>query len=194
MAARLMGRRQTLKYIGMLTSTVAGREFLFAWLPKHTEVADSKPWIPLFFKPDEFRAVEALTELIIPTDESAGAKEAQVARYIDFIVSAASEFNSALQLEWMDGLESLERLSRDKYRRSFHELSTGEQEALVKEMSLPEGNVDASHPGYQFYRLVKEMTVEGFYTSRVGLIDVLGYKGLDALREFPGCTHAEHQP
>jgi hypothetical protein len=69
----------------------------------------------------------------------------------------------------MDGLESLERLSRNKYRRSFHELSGGEQEALVKEMSLPEGNVDASHPGYQFYRLVKEMTVEGFYTSRVVL-------------------------
>lgn len=193
MAARLMGRRQTLKYIAMLTGTVAGREFLAAWLPKHTQVADSKSWTPLFFKPDEFRAVEALTELIIPTDESPGAKEARVARYIDFIVSAESEFNSALQLEWMDGLQLLARLSRDKYARSFQELSTGEQETLVKEMSIPEDNVDASHPGYQFYRLVKEMTVEGFYTSRVGLIDALGYKGLDALSEFPGCTHAEHQ-
>jgi hypothetical protein len=32
------------------------------------------------------------------------------------------------------------------------------------------------------------MTVEGFYTSRVGLIDVLGYKGLAILSEFPGCA------
>jgi hypothetical protein len=35
--------------------------------------------------------------------------------------------------------------------------------------------------------------VEGFYTSRVGLVDVLGYKGLAFLSEFPGCTHPEHQ-
>ena len=45
----------------------------------------------------------------------------------------------------------------------------------------------------EFYRLVKEMTVEGFYSSRVGLMDVLEYKGLTFLPEFPGCTHPEHQ-
>jgi gluconate 2-dehydrogenase gamma chain len=216
MAGRLLDRRQTLKYIGMLTGTVAGRDFLAAWLPKSPDVkelnaglrgadvgaihnasadqpADAGPYTPLFFRPDGFRAVEALTELIIPTDESPGAKEARVARYIDFIVSAAAEFNSSLQLEWTEGLQSLDRLSRERYQRSFYELSTKEQHALLEEMSLPEGNAAASHPGHQFYRLVKEMTVEGFYTSRVGLIDVLGYKGLDSLSEFPGCTHAEHQ-
>ena len=45
-------------------------------------------------------------------------------------------------------------------------------------MSLPEGEPGPSHPGFGFYSLVKDTTVEGFYTSRVGLIDVLGYKGL----------------
>jgi len=49
------------------------------------------------------------------------------------------------------------------------------------------------HPGYAFYQLVKGMTVEGFYTSRIGLIDVLEYQGLTFLSEFPGCTHPEHQ-
>src|ERR1051326_2316266 len=31
-----IGRRQTLKYLGMLTGTVAGREFLAFWLPANT--------------------------------------------------------------------------------------------------------------------------------------------------------------
>jgi hypothetical protein len=42
------------------------------------------------------------------------------------------------------------------------------------------------------YRLIKEMAVHAFYTSRVGLVDVLEYKGLAYLTEFPGCNHPEH--
>lgn len=210
MGERLIGRRQSLKYLGMLAGTVAGMEFLAAWLPKSAaaEASDvyrqasdhafsirqaESPYTPLFFEPAEFRAVEELTELIIPTDESPGAKEALVARYIDFLVSAAAEYNPALQREWTEGLQLLDRLSREKYQSSFHEISAREKEMLLEEMSLPEHDSGRTHPGYEFYRLAKEMTVEGFYTSRVGLIDVLEYEGLGALSEFPGCTHPEHQ-
>ena len=54
-------------------------------------------------------------------------------------------------------------------------------------------NRTLQHEGYGFFRLVKEMTVEGFYTSKVGLIDVLDYQGMNYMSEFPGCTHPEHQ-
>lgn len=210
MGERLIGRRESLKYLGMLAGNVAGREFLAGWLATSTGAQASvgqvrasfhesslqpteRPFAPLFFKLDEFRVVEMLTELIIPTDESPGAKEAQVAAYIDFIVSAAAEYDASLQHAWTEGLKLLDRLSREKYERDFREISTREKEMLLGEMSLPEHQPHQTHPGYEFYRLIKEMTVEGFYTSRVGLIDVLGYQGLGALSEFPGCTHPEHQ-
>ncbi|HEV2379259.1 MAG TPA: gluconate 2-dehydrogenase subunit 3 family protein [Terriglobia bacterium] len=209
-----VGRRQTLKYLGMLTGTVAGREFLAAWVPTAMAAEESKGhqhhppsvvtdasqsaagtdtvYSPLFFKPDEFKTVETLTELIIPSDDTPGAKEAQVARYIDFVVFAAAEFKPALQLEWKQGLELLDRLSREKHQRPFHQLAPNDQESLLYAMSLPERAAGASHPGFDLYRLAKGMTVEGFYASRVGLIDVLEYKGLSVLSEFPGCTHPEH--
>jgi len=41
--------------------------------------------------------------------------------------------------------------------------------------------------------LVKEMTAEGFYTSGIGLIDVLDFQGMKYRSEFPGCSHPEHQ-
>jgi hypothetical protein len=47
--------------------------------------------------------------------------------------------------------------------------------------------------GSATYKLIKDMTVHAFYTSRVGLVDVLEYKGLAYLSEFPACTHPEHQ-
>ena len=87
----------------------------------------------------------------------------------------------------------LDRLSKGKYGTPFREISAANRESLLTEMSLPEREPAMRHEGFEFYRLLKEMTVEAFYSSRVGLIDVLDYKGLAFLSEFPGCTHPEHQ-
>ena len=212
MEAHNIGRRQTLKYLGLLTGSAAGREFLGRWLttaaaeipagaghhvhgqpPADSSSGADSEYTPRFFKPDEFKTVEMLTEIIIPSDDTPGAKEAQVARYIDVVVFSAAEFRSSLQVEWKKGLEALDGLSRERHQHAFDELTAKDQELLLEAMSLPERKTGASHPGFEFYRLVKEMTLEGFYTSRIGLIDVLGYKGLSVMSEFPGCTHPEHQ-
>ncbi len=68
-----------------------------------------------------------------------------------------------------------------------------EQLALVQRMSEPEHDPPNAQDGFPVYRLIKEMTVHAFYTSRVGLIDVLEYKGLAFLTDFPGCNHPEHR-
>lgn len=44
----------------------------------------------------------------------------------------------------------------------------------------------------RFFRLVKNLTADGYYTSRIGLVDELGYRGNTYLGRFPGCTVAEH--
>ena len=198
LSEQVIGRRQTLKYLGLLAGTAAGRDFLAAWLPSAATssaqaATPETPYSPHFFKPEELKTVEILTELIIPSDETPGAREAQVARFIDFVVSSAAEFRPGMQSEWIDGLQQLDRLSRDRYGRPFAEAAGRDREALLTEISLPERQPGAEHPAFPFYSLVKEMTVDGFYSSRVGLIDVLGYKGLAVMSEFPGCTHPEHQ-
>ncbi|HEV2425214.1 MAG TPA: gluconate 2-dehydrogenase subunit 3 family protein [Terriglobia bacterium] len=198
MSEQVIGRRQSLKYLGMLAGTAAGRDFLAAWLPSGTRLSaeaatPQAPYKPQFFKPDEFRTVEVLTELIIPSDATPGAKEAKVAQFIDFVVFSAAEFRPGMQQEWIDGLRRLDSLSRDKCARPFADATPQDQEALLTEISLPERTPGAEHPAFGFYKLMKGMTVDGFYSSRVGLIDVLGYKGLQVLSEFPGCTHPEHQ-
>ncbi len=206
MPDQLIDRRKSLKYLGMLASSAAGREFLAGWLPQAQaatrppmthgappqEPAASEPYQPRFFKPDEYRAVEILTEIIIPTDDKPGAKEAQVARFIDFLVFSAAEFRPAMQAEWTKGLATLDALCRKQFSRPFLELNDAERMDLLTAMSRPEPDPKAHHEGYDFYQLLKGATVEAFYSSRVGLIDVLGYQGLTYLAEFPGCTHPEH--
>jgi gluconate 2-dehydrogenase gamma chain len=53
--------------------------------------------------------------------------------------------------------------------------------------------VDLADPGMpaRFFRLVKNLTADGYYTSRVGLIEELGYKGNTFLAAFPACSILE---
>jgi len=192
-------RRSALKYLGLLGATAAGREFLAGWLPASAaarglcalEETAARP--PAFFTPAEFRTVEILTEMILPSDETPGAREARVAEYLDFVVGSAAEFEPLLQREWQDGLAYLDRESERRFSKSFREAAGEERLRLLEEMSAPEHDSGQRHEGFAFFRLLKEMTVEGFYTSKIGLIDVLGYQGMNYQADFPGCTHPEHQ-
>lgn len=205
-----ISRRGALKYLGLLSASVAGREFLASWLPlpivrgeeghapggMHHQEPEAQPaptYTPQFFKPDEFHTVEILTAMIIPTDESPGAKEAQVANYVDFVVFSAAEFRPSLQKEWMEGLDFLEQESQRQFGKQFREAAEVDRVKLLTEISGPERDAKLHHDGFAFFSTVKDMTVEGFYTSKIGLINVLDYQGMNYMPDFPGCTHPEHQ-
>ena len=55
-----------------------------------------------------------------------------------------------------------------------------------------ESRVSPADVPVAFFRLLKNLTADGYYTSRVGLLDELGYKGNTALPVFPSCTVPEH--
>src|SRR5437762_6270896 len=172
MSDRDISRRSALKYFGVLAASAAGREFLTSWLPlpsvrgnltddlvhihnsNHARVDEqaAKPYVPQFFKPAQFQAVEVLTEMIIPTDDQPGAKEAQVGNYIDFVVFSAREFEPSLQQAWLDGMTFLDRESRKRFGKRFVIASDADRTALLTEMSAPERDPNARHEGYEFFR------------------------------------------
>src|ERR1700738_2378890 len=178
-----VSRRNALKYLGLLTASAAGREFLASWLPMqlvqgderraaviisglHHEIQEPEPvakYFPQFFNPDEFRTVEILAAMIIPTDDAPGAKEAQVANYIDFVVFSAAEFEPLLQKKWIDGLAFLGRESQRQFSKSFREVNEADRTKLLTDLSAPERDSKAQHEGFAFFSLIKDMTVEGFY-------------------------------
>ncbi len=193
-----MTRRDANWMIGRAAATAGAEAFLAPWLmarQEHDHSAASKPpadphnwkgYQPKFFSQEEFVWLGWFTEILIPTDETLGAREAQVASFIDFVVNAAAEFAPETQQPWRDAMDWLQGAK-------FGNLSSKEQEALIKEASAPETDAAQTHAGFAAYRLIKEMTVRAFYTSRVGLVDVLEYQGIAYLTEFPACTHPEHQ-
>ncbi|MFZ0593992.1 MAG: gluconate 2-dehydrogenase subunit 3 family protein [Bryobacteraceae bacterium] len=179
-------------------AAASGAEFFESWLHASTghshagnSAAPPEPdrwpnYQPKFFSPSEFRMLEIYSAILIPTDDTPGAHEAHVAPFIDFVVNAAAEYAPEMQTAWRTAMEWLAKAN-------FQELSEGQRVTLVRQSSAPERDRKISHEGYPTYRLIKSTTIRAFYTSRAGLVDVLEYKGLAYLTQFPACDHPEHK-
>ena len=134
------------------------------------------PYRPQSFSESQFRLVSILVDHIIPPSDTPGAAAAGVDRYIDQELAARSEQKT----RFLAGLALLER-------DGFGALSPSQQIELLTRYSADPGQAG------EFFRLLKDLTVDGYYGSEIGLVRELGYRGNAFLREFPGCTHPEHR-
>ena len=151
--------------------------------------ASAQPQPLRFFTDEENRTVIEMSERIIPADDSSpGAKAAKVSEYIDLIVSVSPE---PTQQTWREGLAAVNKMSRDKSGKPFPEASGDQQIELLKEISKNEKSPQTVEE--KFFRTIKYATVDGYYTSEIGIKQELHYKGNTYLKEFTGCTHPEHQ-
>lgn len=144
----------------------------------HAAIAGNNPESPKFFTSDEIKLLDAVMEKIIPADEhSPGAHEAQVPLFADLIVSTSPD---DVRADWRGGLRLL-----------AEELQTSSLDDWLEKSAVNETNpltvLDL------FFIKLKQMTVDGYYTSRIGIHQDLEYQGNTYLKEFKGCTHAEHQ-
>jgi hypothetical protein len=141
-----------------------------------------------FFTAPQHRLVDVLSELIIPADDrSPGASAAKVADFIDLLVSTALDSEQAI---WRDGLAALESAASARWKGAFVEGTPEQQAAILTEISRREA--DPQTPLEHLFVLLKERTIQGYYTSEIGIHQDLRYKGNKFLTEFIGCTHPEH--
>ena len=151
--------------------------------------ADAAPQPLKFFTPEENKALIEMSERIIPADDnSPGAKAARVSEYIDLIVSVSPE---EVKKNWRDGLAAVNKKSRDMFSTDFASASEADQIKLLTEISKNERSPQSVEE--RFFRTIKNATIDGYYTSKIGIKDELKYKGNTYLKEFVGCTHPEHQ-
>ncbi len=138
-----------------------------------------------FFTAAEIAAIGEISELIIPADErSGGAKAAEVPAFIDLMVSESPQENKDL---WRKGLAAMDTQAGG----SFAKAAKDKQIALLTEVSKNE--MKPSTLEERFFKAIKNLTIDGYYTSKIGIHDELKYKGNTYLKEFKGCTHPEHQ-
>jgi hypothetical protein len=97
--------------------------------------------------------------------------------------------------------DAIDRLQRDQQRGRFRVEGQGkavyyvgvtdrDQPARPAAATPAALDADPAAP-VGFFRLIKSLTADGYYTSRIGLIEELGYAGNTALGRFPVCPVPE---
>lgn len=148
-----------------------------------SETAETKP-AAHFFTPSQHALVEELSETIIPADgHSGGAKAAKVAEYID--QALRESFDDSRKALWREGLRLVDIMSQHYHGKSFVKASPEDRIAVLTVLSNNDHMTDL--PEVRFFLELKRLTVQGYYTSKIGIHDELEYKGNRILQDYVGC-------
>jgi hypothetical protein len=180
-----VSRRSALKAFG----TGLGAAAALPWLSDEGLLAfatiqeTNAPPRPKVLSAAQYHTLETLAEAIIPADtRSAGAKDARVADYIDLWLSEADR---PIVLLWLGGLALVDAEASSRFKLPFARLNANQIDAILTTMSRNEKEPET--PLEEFFVMAKQATVNGYYTSKIGIDNELRYKGNVFLKEFVGC-------
>jgi hypothetical protein len=192
MTARAISRRRALGTIGAGAGALTLLPFLSEeGLASFARIqASGAAPAPRVFSAAQLEAVEALVEAILPADDrSPGAREARVADYLDLLLS---ESDDAVRRPWLGGLAALEAEANVRFGAAFARLDAASADALLTDLARNEV-ADRQTPLEAFFVTVKQATIQGYYTSEIGIQKELRYKGNQVLPEFVGCRTEDGQ-
>ena len=142
--------------------------------------AAKSDWKPSFLDAHQNETVIALTDVIIPSTDTPGAKAARVNRYIDLFLRDGEQ---ATRERFMSGLNWLDGESLRQHGHPFVHCAPAQQTATLEAMDSGRG------PGHDFFRMAKSLTSRVYYNTEIG------YRELNKGGRVPatlGCRHGSH--
>ena len=178
-----MNRRDALSRVGLLLGgTIVGANmFLEGCKP-----ADKKAGDNLTFSPDDSAYLDEIAETILPATNTPGAKAAKVGAFM--IVMVNDCYTEADQKIFHEGMGKINDASSKKFDKDFMSITPQQRHELLvqidneqKEHAKNKKQDDPSH----YFRMMKELTLLGFFTSEPGATQALRY--VEAPGKYEGC-------
>ena len=117
-----------------------------------------------FLTDAEAKVVDAVVEQIIPADQDAGARDANVVNYIDRQLAGAFAEH---QEGYRNGIAGIQQISSIMFDSDFESLEWTQQTEVLKTLEsgeAPGGIWEAESPR-AFFELIRDHTMQGFYGS-----------------------------
>lgn len=174
-----MNRREAISRIALLVGGTLSAPTLFA-MESVGKVKTRSALEAAFSLTEAQRAIVAeVAEHIIPKTTTAGAKDAGVPAFIVMMLNDC--YKSPEQTSFLEGVADLEKknfisLSKEEQIAALKQVETDTKELMksyeVKQVKVGD-NVDKENlegkKGVPFWRLMKELTLLGYYTSEQGI-------------------------
>jgi len=129
---------------------------------------------PQCFTRHNFETLKKLADIIMP-----GANDAGAAEFIDFL----SGHNADLAAIFNGGFAWLEHYMQTTYGANFLTAKPAQQTELLDKLAYRANHTPEVAGGIQFWTWTRNMVVDAYYTSPVGVKDI-GFMGNGARTEF----------
>jgi len=178
-----MNRRDALSRVALiLGGTVVGANvFLEGCKP-----ADKKATSATDFTPDDVAYLDEIAETIIPATDTPGAKAAKVGAFMTVMVKDCYEEKQ--QKTFREGMDKINDASEKKYDKAFMAITPQQRHELLvaidneqKDYGKKKKKDDPEH----YFRLMKELTLLGYFTSEPGCTQALRY--VETPGKYEGC-------
>jgi hypothetical protein len=167
-----MNRREAISRVGyLLGGTVIGANMFLQYGCKSTpkQVND-------LFNQENVDLMNEVADTILPATDSPGAKEAQVGDFMAVMVKDC--YTSEDQKVFVQGLKKLDEASDKANGKSFLESTPEQRTALLVELDKEQKDYQKTkkpeEPNH-YFRMMKELTLLGYFTSEVGATKALRY-------------------
>jgi len=168
-----MNRRELLKMVAAATGgVVIGGEFFLTGCSNPDAAATEAA-----FSTDNIAFLNEVAETIIPKTTTAGAKEAEVGKFMTVMVNDC--YGEADQKTFKEGMKKLDDACNKMHGHSFMKAdATHRKELLIsldKEAREYMKNKKQEDPNH-YFQMMKQLTLLGYFTSKPGLEQNFNYK------------------
>lgn len=181
-----MKRREAIRRTAAVMGGALFAPSLAGLLQGCTPRGDSE-WSPVHFSEDQASWIRRLSETILPETDTPGALATGVPEWIERMVFEV--YNQTNRDRFLEGLADLDRQVRELYSRSIDQLDPGERLKAVQVLNRDMVNGESRRPSIETYRLIKELTLLGYYSSEPGATEELRYEAVPG--SYEGCIPYE---
>jgi hypothetical protein len=133
----------------------------------------SDTYKPIFFETNDIPLLDEIGETIIPnTLDSPGAKESKIGNFIDIYVAHC--YSSENQDKLRKGITEFQEECKEKMGESFLRLPPARRHQFLVELDQT-SNTTPSEADIHYFKLLKNLVLFGYFTSREGATQALRY-------------------
>jgi hypothetical protein len=176
-----MNRREAIARVSLIVGgTIIGSDlFLSGCKPE-------KKKVETVLTRDSLALINEISETILPQTSTPGAKEANVGHFmIDFVNDCYSAPDRAI---FIQGLAAIDKRSMKAYHDNFMQINEQQRLELLTNLDVEQKEYTKSKnetsPNH-YFRMMKELTLLGYFTSEVGCTKALRYVPIPG--KYIGC-------
>lgn len=174
-----MNRRELLKFIAAATGTaMIGGSTLLAGCARNGSVPNNT------FSAQDILLLDEVAETIVPRTDTPGAKDAEVGAFMTVMVNDV--YTPEEQTIFHQGLPQIDAASQAEFGRDFLQLSQEQRHALVSQLDKEALAYTQQQADPHYFTMIKQLTLFGFFTSKVGANEVLRYVAIPG--RYDGCA------